>query len=123
METFLAGMKGFHLCLFFGGGGEVWVYFNFEAYFHSPNAADGETKRGFAIEYVAERTKQSSTFLCLQWAESPLKSGLLNKARQKKLLQARIPEPSTVRNMMELQIDPFSDGSAVKVYKPMACVR
>lgn len=42
METFLflAGTEGFHLYTFFFLG-EALVYFDFEAYFHSPNAADG----------------------------------------------------------------------------------
>lgn len=42
METFLflAGTEGFHLYTFFFLD-EALVYFDFEAYFHSPNAADG----------------------------------------------------------------------------------
>lgn len=50
----------------------------------------------------------------------------MNQTRQKKQhLRTRIPEPSTARvNMMEMKADvTFSDGSAVKVYETMVCVR
>lgn len=91
METFLFWLepKVFISVMFFLG--EVLVYFDFEAYFHSPNAADGLLMRnhlrgfvnwsrakvgGVAIEYVTETKKISVavsalTLLCLWWVESP----------------------------------------------------